>query len=69
MIFSDDISSRRRRFFARTFAEKCPESCFAASTGKSGTHCSFPLFFMQIRWLELEQWPFEVKKTTKIISG
>ena len=24
----------------------------------------------QIRWLELEQWPFEVgKKTTKIISG
>ena len=23
----------------------------------------------QIRWLELEQWPFEVRKTSKIIVG
>ena len=25
-------------FFARTLAEKCPDSRFDASTGKSGTH-------------------------------
>ena len=25
-------------FWARTFAEKCPDSRFDASTGKSGTH-------------------------------
>ncbi len=47
--------------FARTFGEKCPDSCFDACFRADFTD-HFAGIPAQIRWLDLEQWSFEVRK-------
>ena len=60
--FSNDLSGRRRRFLPERLAKSARTRVLTLASDRAELTEHFAGIPAQIRWLELEQWPFEVRK-------